>query len=575
MAVGAVYLQVVEFGAIPVWDDGKYLVSRAAVTEWWQVPWRTRLLTPELGYPVPVPTFVYAHVRLLVPDAYPQVLHGLNVVLHLGNCLLVYRLVERWLGRRYAWGVMALWGLHPVNVETVAWLTNLKTLLAGTFAFGTMLAWERVLDAEDYGTVRWIGTAGGLLLLALGCRPDAAVVVLILVAQTARAGGTEGLRRRAGFLAALAVFAGVVVAFGVAGHGGMVERASTNAPSFTSRILRVARAFELSVSHLVWPLDLEPGYFLPADKRLLPAVPGLVAIGLFGLCVAGLAFRRRGWLFPLVLFGILYAPYSNLRFLPRFTADTYLYLPSFAFVLTPAWWIDAYADKGEGRGPALALGVRRTLAIGAVGIGLVFALISHNQAARWKNAVTLWAPVMERHPDVHRPYTLVALSKLRSGEWETARKLVERALPLYRRTREYPFFLPLVFQETGGESEAVALAREMIREGADPGPKHDKVFADLLARNEAPLPSEEALTSALDRALELYRRKESWLAVRDDRLAMADYLTKVGRHEASVPFLAREFRAAQPHCFAWIAAERLPPDLEHRLEPPPVPMRCR
>ena len=59
IATVAVYYRVIDFDLIYAWDDGLYVLHRPEVKDWFAVSWRKRLLTPELGYPVALPTFLY------------------------------------------------------------------------------------------------------------------------------------------------------------------------------------------------------------------------------------------------------------------------------------------------------------------------------------------------------------------------------------------------------------------------------------------------------------------------------------------------------------------------------------
>lgn len=154
LAVGAItaaallYARTLKYGAHETWDDGKFVLYRPELLDWWSSTWTERLLTPEIGYPIPLPTFVQAHIRFLAPDAYLTVLHGLSVALHLTCAILIFRLLHHWNSQRTAALTTSLWVVHPAMVETVAWLTNLKTLLATLFSLVALHAWTMITDAE-------------------------------------------------------------------------------------------------------------------------------------------------------------------------------------------------------------------------------------------------------------------------------------------------------------------------------------------------------------------------------------------------------------------------------------------
>ena len=66
--IAVIYAQAWDFGALLYFDDRLYFVGRALVDDWWGAPWSDRLLTPDVGYPNPGPTAIYAAVRSLPAD---------------------------------------------------------------------------------------------------------------------------------------------------------------------------------------------------------------------------------------------------------------------------------------------------------------------------------------------------------------------------------------------------------------------------------------------------------------------------------------------------------------------------
>src|SRR6476469_272453 len=123
-----------------VWDDDKYITSNPALrdvdglhTIWFETPVQTQY------YPLTLTTFwIEWHLRHNDPLGY----HLANVVLHGVSAFLLWMLLRR-LHVPGAWAAAAIWALHPVNVESVAWITERKNVLSGVFYFASMMVYLR------------------------------------------------------------------------------------------------------------------------------------------------------------------------------------------------------------------------------------------------------------------------------------------------------------------------------------------------------------------------------------------------------------------------------------------------
>jgi hypothetical protein len=122
-----------------------------------------------------------------------RVFHVVSLLLHIGNTLLVYgllRILLRVRQIRSFWPALVgalVYGLHPLQVETVAWTSGMKDLLYCGFSLGALLAYLRAIqpsEAEssgDAGRKRWCSYIGGIVAMEIGmlCKPSAMVVPLL------------------------------------------------------------------------------------------------------------------------------------------------------------------------------------------------------------------------------------------------------------------------------------------------------------------------------------------------------------------------------------------------------------
>src|SRR5436309_14514278 len=144
----AVYLPALHAGFI--WDDADHLTQNPCIVgplglkEIWTS-------TRAVYYPLVLTTFWGLH-RLLGLNPWPY--HILNVLMHAASAVLLWR-VLRQLAVRGAWLGAALWALHPIMVQSVAWVTELKNTQSCLF-YLLSIFWFLKVDAEENGnSVRW------------------------------------------------------------------------------------------------------------------------------------------------------------------------------------------------------------------------------------------------------------------------------------------------------------------------------------------------------------------------------------------------------------------------------------
>jgi len=159
-----------------IFDDVIYVAQNRLLTSphgLWEI-WTTTK-SPQY-YPLVFTTFwVEQQLWGLNPLGY----HVVNVSFHTINAVLVWWLLRR-LNIPGAWTIAAVFAVHPVHVESVAWITERKNLLSGLFY---LLALGCYLRFEEGRRWSWYGSALGLLILALLSKTVAATlpVVLLLV----------------------------------------------------------------------------------------------------------------------------------------------------------------------------------------------------------------------------------------------------------------------------------------------------------------------------------------------------------------------------------------------------------
>jgi hypothetical protein len=377
------------------WDDGLHVSANPLVLRPASVGWRDQLLTPALGYPIPVTVASY-RLDYSLFGLRPGVFHAVNVLLHLAACLLAFALA-RALGLQVAGASAAvlLFALHPASAEPVSWVSGRKDLLAAVFGLAALLL-----------VARGRRGARGLSLLcyalALLSKPVIApLAVCIALLPRADVGVSldwkAEVRRRLALIWPYLLVLAPIALLGVLGQraAGATDDAGLGA---ISRLRAVGYALG---HHARLALLLEPPTVKYAPTPWPPPFPSSAELTALGL-LAGLALAL-GWLrgaprrvgcFGALLAGLGYLPSSSLLVpLTRYLADSYLYLPLLGLGLV----LGALLDQARARAPRLG----RLLAATPWLLGLTLAPAFLLSSARFADDLALWSPARARFP--HHP----------------------------------------------------------------------------------------------------------------------------------------------------------------------------
>lgn len=322
----------------------------------------------------------------------PSGFHLTNVVMHLVATLLLFSAFRRLLGSTaIPLLVAALYALHPVQVESVAWAAERKGLMAAVF---WMLAVE--FYSRHVARPRWSWHVGIFLSMLIGLMAKSTLLVLpfaLLLLDvwprnrlSLREGWGPMLREKAALFALVPVFVFV-------GYRAQADFAAVRDVALLERIPTVAVAYLRSLGHLFAPFDLAPMYVAPPGGFSLALVLGSLVV-LVAATVAIHRFRCPlpalwiGWLWFLVTL----LPFSGIVAVGgHFMADRYLLIPSIGIWLGLAYLVTAVLD---GRGVAA-----RPRWIAACLVVLVLGALSFQQVGRWQDSTTLFTHALRVNPD--------------------------------------------------------------------------------------------------------------------------------------------------------------------------------
>src|SRR6476661_1492415 len=237
-----------------LWDDDAYVTHNELLTApdglrriWFSLD------SPSQYFPLVYTTFRLEHALWgMNPTGY----HWVNLVLHVANALLVWRVLAR-LNVPGSWLAGAIFALHPVQVESVAWITERKNVLMGFFFLLTLLAWIAFIDKRTRRPWRFYGLALIFYLLALSAKSTActlpAALLLVLWLQK------KPINKRR----LLQIVPFVIMGIGMGLLAVWWERyhQGTSRAVFTflgpmERVLVASRAVWFYLGKLIWPADL-------------------------------------------------------------------------------------------------------------------------------------------------------------------------------------------------------------------------------------------------------------------------------------------------------------------------------
>ncbi len=471
----AVYLPVRDFAFVEV-DDPAYVYEnphvRAGLT-WAGVAWAFTTGHAANWHPV---TWLSHMLDVELFGLNPGAHHLVNVALHVVSVLLLLMLLARLTGDVWRSGcVAAIFALHPLHVESVAWVAERKDVLSGVFWMLTL--WAYVAYTANPTRVRMVRVAVvfSLGLMAKPMLVTLPVVLLLMDVWPLKRwswGGQSSvwpLIREKLPLFALSIVVGVITFF-VQKLGGAV--ASLEAVSVGRRLSLAVVGAATYLLKFAWPANLSFLYPLPDVIPLSTIVWSTLVLAVLSAIAFRAAASRPALFVGWAWFLIALLPVSGLvQTGLQSVADRYMYLPMIGLSVFVVW---AVPDFGKRQWIA-----RPVFVAAAVSLTLAMALQTSRQLPAWRNNASLWTNAMMRslHIDEYTARIKLGRTLLRERRLDEAREHFGQAIRLQPGSVEAHYGLGLSYLHARQPAEAVRPLEEAVRLG----PADTNVRADLAA----------------------------------------------------------------------------------------------
>jgi tetratricopeptide (TPR) repeat protein len=376
--------------------------------------------------------------------------HRTNLLLHLGNTALLAVLVYLLFGEPVvAAGVALLFGVHPMNVDSVCWLSERKTLLASFFALISLILYVRFAQRRQTGFYLGCLSAYVLALLSKPITVPLPAMMLLMDYWPLGRFGRRSVVEKLPLFAIGGVFA-VITYVSQSGTAGVHWPGRGNL-LYVPMVLCHNVAFYLG--KLVLPLNLSPHYEPPSVIGFAnPSfAASMVACVLLALFLVLLFHHAPAPLIGSLIFFVMLLPAIGLiKVTPPLIANRYVYLPSIGILLVLAWLLT------QARGVLQ----KRRLRASYLGVPLVILVLGTLGAARTRQYLHPWTNTGELHqymlrlfPDASMVHNDLGLYFASCGRHQEAIEHFRSALHAAPNLWQAHHNLGLGLDQTAGDTE--------------------------------------------------------------------------------------------------------------------------
>jgi tetratricopeptide (TPR) repeat protein len=489
------------------WDDTDNFVDNASYRGLGpdQLSWM--FTTFHMGHYQPL-TWLTLGLDYVLWAMNPRGYHLTNLVLHAANAALFYILALRlhaiaaaggsarvgrgnespgpWLSRHASPAAIAgaalaalLFSVHPLRVESVAWITERRDLLSACFLLLTTHSFLAAAQARGGKRLRWLAAMWLLFLMAVTSKVIVVTLPLVLLVLDWYPLGRIGRRRapdeslvqawlgpgarramleKAPLLIMSLIF-GLIASIGQRNNAWLYPLEAHPIPG---RIAQSLYGMVFYLRQALWPATLIPIYELrlPVNPLAAPFVLSALAAGVAAVATVLLRRRAPSLAVAAIAYVVFLAPVSGLmQNGPQIAADRYSYLPLMGLAIVAggaAGWL--------WRAPVIAPATRVATAGGAALVLVLLATLTWRQCAVWRSTDSLWAYAAAAAPDSSVARNGHGYMLLQQGRLDEAAEHLRAAVRLQpSNTTAHQNVWKLLERRNAPPEERIAAFRESLR----------------------------------------------------------------------------------------------------------------
>ena len=366
------------------WDDDDYVVNNVLIKSFSYLP--QLLTTPLQGNHHPLTMFTLA-VNYAISGLDAWSYHLFSLVFHLVDCYLVFRLAFLLSNKNtiIAFTTAILFGIHPLHVESVAWVSERKDVLYALFFLAGLISYVKYVDT---GSKKQYGLSIVFLILSLISKPAAVIFPVVLFC-------IDLLRKRK-FNPKLIIeklpFFILALAVGVLTYLSQKKAGTTGEELFGmgTRIMMGFYGIMMYFVKMLLPLNQSAFYPFPVVNEKLPAEYFVAPIFTLAFLALIIYFWRKNRVIP---FGILFYLVNLalvLQVLPvgsAVIAERYTYIPYIGLFFIIGWFINKLVNGDLAKASYIIIPV-----------SLILTFLTFKQSSVWISGASLWDQAIKNQP---------------------------------------------------------------------------------------------------------------------------------------------------------------------------------